>query len=402
MKIFRIGFLAVLFLGLAALPAAGFSPDDVNIHGFISQGYLLSDDNNFLAADTSDGTFQFNELGINFSADLAERLRVGVQFFSRDQGAIGNNDVVVDWAYGDYRWRDWLGVRAGIMRQAYGFYNETRDLDMLRNSILLPQGIYNENFRGAFSRLQGGSIYGDIGLGGAGNLSYQFVIGTSNTDPDGGVARQIEGAGGFDVQEFDNGVTYNGGLIWDTPLSGLRVGASGVTSTDLSLDVLTTAPIGPLPPGAPLTFDIDHIHSYVFSAEYTWENLVLAVEYMFMELESGLKEIPGSEQTQKPEGFYLSATYRFNDWFEAGSYYSVYHEDRDDRDGDDLEAQGRPDYRAWLNDFALTARFDITPNWVFKLEGHAMDGAALLMSQDHPDGYEKNWYLLAAKATFSF
>lgn len=402
MKIFRIGFLATFFLGIAALPAAGFSPDDVNIHGFISQGYLFSDENNFLTADTSDGSFQFNELGINFSADLAERLRVGVQLFSRDQGAIGNNDVVVDWAYGDYRWRDWLGVRAGIMRQTYGFYNETRDLDMLRNSILLPQGIYNENYRDAFSRLQGGSVYGDVGLGGAGTLSYQFLVGTSNTDPEGGVGRQVEGNSGTEVVGFDEGATYNGGVIWDTPLSGLRLGVSGVRSTSIEVDVRTRIPLGPLPPGTPLTFDVAEISSYVFSVEYTWENLVAAAEYMTMEIESGFKEIPGSFQTQKPEGFYLSAAYRFTDWFELGSYYSVYYDDRDDRDGDDLEAQGQPDYRAWLNDFALTARFDITPNWVFKLEGHAMDGAALLMPQDHPDGYEENWYLMAAKVTFSF
>ncbi|GBC63154.1 hypothetical protein DENIS_4147 [Desulfonema ishimotonii] len=76
----------------------------VDIHGFISQGYLKSDDNNFLG-NSEDGSFQFNEMGINFSRELTDKLRIGVQFFSRDLSAVGNNDVVVDWAYGDYRWR---------------------------------------------------------------------------------------------------------------------------------------------------------------------------------------------------------------------------------------------------------------------------------------------------------
>ena len=52
---------------------------DINIGGFVSQGFLQTSENNYLA-DTHDGTSQFNEMGIYFKTSLPGNLRVGVQF----------------------------------------------------------------------------------------------------------------------------------------------------------------------------------------------------------------------------------------------------------------------------------------------------------------------------------
>jgi hypothetical protein len=88
-----------------------------DIHGFISQGYLKSTDNvDFLSFGTADGTFEFNELGLNFSNEPAENLRVGMQFFAFDLGELGNDEIVLDWAYADYKIRDYFGLRAGLIR----------------------------------------------------------------------------------------------------------------------------------------------------------------------------------------------------------------------------------------------------------------------------------------------
>jgi hypothetical protein len=73
----------------------------------------------------------------------------------------------------------------------------------------------------------------------------------------------------------------------------------------------------------------------------------------------------------------------------------------------------REDYRAWLRDICVTTRFDLSENWVFKLEGHKMAGAACLQGADNPDPrvenpgstedrYRKNWYLTGAKLTYNF
>jgi hypothetical protein len=165
--------------------------DNVDIHGFISQGYLKSTDNNFLAK-TEDGTSQFNEMGINFSTDVTERLRMGVQIFARDMGTIGNNELILDWAVADYRFRDWLGLRAGNMKLVNGLYNETRDIDMIRTNIFLPQSVYNESWRESSTLIQGIGVYGEVPMGLVGSLSYDGQYGTINMAPDKGAARLAE------------------------------------------------------------------------------------------------------------------------------------------------------------------------------------------------------------------
>ncbi|MFP4306520.1 MAG: hypothetical protein ACLFRG_03520 [Desulfococcaceae bacterium] len=44
----------------------------------------------------------------------------------------------------------------------------------------------------------------------------------------------------------------------------------------------------------------------------------------------------------------------------------------------------------------------MSDSWVVKLEGHRIDGAAGLFREDHPDGFEEDWYLFTTKVTFSF
>jgi hypothetical protein len=102
------------------------------------------------------------------------------------------------------------------------------------------------------------------------------------------------------------------------------------------------------------------------------------------------------------EGYYGSLSYRFTDWFEAASYYSVYYYDKNDRGGNKMIAQGRPNFKAWQKDTAFSARFDINEFWLVKLEFHFMDGAVLCTELDNPDGYDKNWTLFAIRTTFSF
>ena len=61
-----LAVLLTLFFGIEAYCA---ELANIEIHGFISQGYLLSNENNYLA-DSKEGTFQFNEMGINFGKNL--------------------------------------------------------------------------------------------------------------------------------------------------------------------------------------------------------------------------------------------------------------------------------------------------------------------------------------------
>jgi hypothetical protein len=92
--------------------------------------------------------------------------------------------VVIDWAFGDYRWKDQLGFRAGKVKLPYGLYNEGRDVDMLRTSIFLPQSIYNERMRDFILAYEGAGAYGSLASG-IGGFDYHVFGGTLNV-PDAG------------------------------------------------------------------------------------------------------------------------------------------------------------------------------------------------------------------------
>lgn len=119
----------------------------VQLHGFASQGYFLSDGNNFYG-DSQRGSSEFMEAGINANWLANNKLNVAGQLLTRDAGATDNGSVKIDYLFADYKAIEndlsGLGFRLGRVRNAYGFYNETRDVLVTRPSILMPQAIYYE------------------------------------------------------------------------------------------------------------------------------------------------------------------------------------------------------------------------------------------------------------------
>jgi len=104
-------FAAVLIFLIKANNLLALEQEDIQIHGFASQGYLVSSGNEIID-DSKDGTWEFNEIGLNLAMPIMDKLRYGMQFFSRDLGNLDNNKITIDWAYLDYSWQDWLGLRA--------------------------------------------------------------------------------------------------------------------------------------------------------------------------------------------------------------------------------------------------------------------------------------------------
>ncbi len=393
-------FLSVIICG--NIQAAG--PGDVSIGGFVSQGYLKTSKNNYLT-DTEDGSFQFNEMGLNFRTFPSDKLSIGCQIFSRDLGEVGNDEVTINWAFAEYSWREWMGVRAGLVKIPFGFYHDTRDVDTLRTNILLPSSVYNEWFRDGINSLKGVELYGNINLASAGTLKYQLQTGEMQIPLDSGTTRFIKEVNGVhDVTDIDVNKIYASKLEWITPLEGLRLGTT-LMKTDLTQEwkLVTDS-------GNDTTFDNKDIKFYVYSAEYTRGNLVVAAEKymlkreadMVMHLDATFAPIitrnpaaPAGDYTVDKDmdsdaSYYVSASYRFLDWLEMGVYYSFF---ENDKDGSGAANE--------LKDTCLSARFDINDNWTAKIEAHKMDG--LFGVEAEEDGtLDEDWYLYAAKMTFSF
>lgn len=140
-----------------------------------------------------------------------------------------------------------------------------------------------------------------------------------------------------------------------------------------------------------------------FMMEYIGNNFSLWAEYIRQDMDNEL--VPFDlKTTTHPEDYYLGAAYRFMEWFQVAAYYSVSYTDADDKDGSDQEALGLPDHKAWEKDIALTLRFDLNEYWIFKVEGHLVDGTRRVAFLDNPDSdlSEQDWYYGAAKLSVSF
>lgn len=428
------GILIFLFAQTAGALELG-STGQVSIHGFISQGYILSSDNNFFGPTAGDGSFEFNERAINFSSDVSDRLRLGLQIFSRDFGTLGNNDLTLDWAYADYAFTEWANFKAGKVKMVHGLYNTSRDVDMLRTSVLLPQSVYNEGWRDSINAINGFEFYGYAPAGDAGSFEYHLQGGVMNLKDDGAEVKLLENQApewmDMDVTTTETNHAVSTGFLWETPLDGLRVGVSGWQldfdapfefnfKEDLSDPNEEFQRLG-------TTMEVTQT-GWTTSLEYSIGDLVLATEYNRINYELYAdspipNQEPAFDKDFDSEGYYGMATYRFTDWFELGTYYSEYYANRDDKDGKDAAKKwtdyggyrgGYPpgqEHRAYLKDLALSLRFDITENWILKMEGHLMKGGAIMLNSDDNTAiyngvkgpsYTKDWELYTAKVSYSF
>ena len=405
--------VAVVAVALGSLVPAALAGKPV-VHGIVSQGYLKSSEYNYLN-NSKDGSFQFNEVMLNVSTYVTPKLRVGAQVMARNLANNGNENVVLDWAFGDYRVSDNFGIRVGKVKTPHGLYNQTRDVDMVRNSILLPQSVYAEIYRDVMNGFEGASVYGSFSFGSSRGLDYEFFGGTVDTDRTGfnknlvwyDFANAIFGAPlptYFENEEATK--LWGGALRYATPLEGLRVGASAFT-TEIVYNGLVTAPYGNFSPT--VTTDVEHV--YVLSAEYTRDQWLAAFEFtrtmanLMAEdvyVPTGLTDpYPAfayidAEAYDHRGGWYGLLNYQASDKVQIGGYYSKYYPDYGIRD-----AEG---FGHYMNDIAFTVRYDINDYWLVKLEGHLMKGVGGVNGALNTDSTfeEENWNLFGVKSTFFF
>jgi len=388
---------------------AAVAVDLVDMHGFISQGFLKSTGNNIFGM-SKDGSFKFNEMGLTLSSNPIENLHLGIQLIYRDL-TDPQSRVRLDWAYGGYSFRDWLGLRTGIMKIPFGLYNEIRDVDNLRTFVFLPQSVYNENWRDTFNSIEGVGLYGNFTIPYLGDLSYQLQTGKINIPPDGRLAKESS-LGLIDIQEIDVDLSNIVHLSWETPLDGLILKYSWL---DMDFTEKSTNHYFPNESVSPY-WDTD---IFTYSIQYSIGNLVASAEYttydfnvqnFTVNIPTGNPAMPIVPATIDPlvgEGYYGALTYRFTNWLQLGTYYSEYYYNKDDKDGKYFESFGQPNYRTYLKEAVFTTKFDINEFWTAKLELHKMYGAATTFVDENLDdngkmNFTDNWTLFGAKVTYNF
>jgi hypothetical protein len=282
----------------------------------------------------------------------------------------------------------------------FGLYNEINDIDVARVPILLPQSIYPTTSRDFLLAQTGAELYSLLRLGSAGNLDLRAYGGT--------VFAAIEDTPGSPYELAGARWPYvvGGRALWEAPVEGLRLGGS-LQALKLETDILITDQMIVPDPMTMMsrvvsvprreTLTLSGV-LWVASIEYAPGDLLLAAEYSRWHLDLEVSEpmLAPDETETISERMFAMIAYRVTPWFQPGLYYALHFPSVDDRDGRDAKQ----------HDTALTARFDINPYWLFKLEGHFMHGTAALspgLNDSTPrTELPRNWALLLAKTTAYF
>jgi hypothetical protein len=419
---------AALLLG-APEAFAQEAGNTVTLRGFVSQGYLKSSANRFLAAETEEGTFAFTEAALNFSAQPLPKVRIAGQLFARDLGTQGNNRLILDWGLGEYRVRDEIGIRIGRIKLPLGLYNTLADADVTRPEIFQPSALYKPERRDLTNAVDGVGIFGTLQLGGAGYLEYEGLVGTLDLDETYLLTRstntlstallpalsalRFTGAS-YVVGERTGKAKHSwGGYVeWHPRVSGLRV-RGGLLGANLDLGALTTynAFSGPAPVSINIrsALHIEVPHQVVLSAEYSRGGLRLSAEHARLKVKSTttLSGTPfpapaPSTTTTHPNSSYGQAAYRFNDRLQVSGYYSVSYADGKDKGGLNLVRSGRPAHAGWVKDLAATLRVDVNTHFLVKAEVHRLNGTENLSAAENPKPLDEDWTLFAIKTTLHF
>jgi hypothetical protein len=162
----RLYLLGAAFATMIAVSAAAQSIDDLNLqfHGYATQSFLYSTNNNVLTTNSAAGTPSWSEAVVNLNAVPKSNLRIAVQVRYSIIGQLGNA-ITLDYAAADYKVNDKFGVRFGKVKTPSSLFNTTQDIDPAYMWCLLPQSVYPLLSRSSLLASFGGVAYGTIPLG---------------------------------------------------------------------------------------------------------------------------------------------------------------------------------------------------------------------------------------------
>jgi hypothetical protein len=375
--------IGALALATGSALCAGQGSEDIQIHGFATQGFVVSNNNNYLGMDTRSGSPAWTEAAININDQVENKLRVGLQIHYTRLGTFGGDNVSVDWALGDYKIKPWFGIRTGKVKIRWGLLNDTQDYDPGYLWALLPESIYGVDVRATNLSQLGAEVYGKTSLGRKlGRLSYSGYYGYYFFSSDDGYMALFNAAG-YTFPNPPGGKTPGFDLRWGTPLPGLELGGSlmlynangSMTNGDYKMP-LTYWP----------TYYVQLNRKKIFtSAQYT-----KLVQYQTFSVTDSSPSTSGSDT----RAWFLMGGYHFTDKLQAGAYYTH-----------DLQPSGGDNSNPanFYNDWVGSGRFDLNSNFYMKLEGHLMDGNLVgFYSFDNPNGFKPRSRLLVAKIGFTF
>ena len=386
------GFVVSLMF-IAVAPAYSFEPlEKLQVHGFASQGYFLSSENNLYGESSkSHGTLGLTEAGVNMSIRPTNSIRLAIQGIYRHAGAMDESAQI------DYALLDWsflnhedlrMGLRLGRIKNPFGFYNETRDVAFTRPSITLPS-IYYERSRNMLLSADGGQLYVDNTTP-IGNFSFQLNVGELGDE-----LEEIEIAIlSFDAPgHLENKQSFIGKLGYENTSGATRLAFS---YADADMEYKPTS--GDFLDNGHLNFKL-----FLFSAQQTIGAITLTGEYLRQE---NIFEDFGPfypKATPTSESYYIQGDYHLNDHFKAYTRYDALFSNKDDRNGK-YYPPNIPRSTAFTKDYMIGLQWNPSTQWMLQAEYHRINGTALLSFADNPDrlAVKQHWSVFTLQLSYRF
>jgi hypothetical protein len=388
------------FIGLAAFGAAQAEAQtsvtvagrEIQVHGFVQQGFVVSDGNTFLTMGTNNGSGEMTDGAFNVSTKLNDKLRVGAQAYARNVGQFGNGHVELDWVFADYQVNEKIGFRGGKVKTQLGVINDTQDMEFLHTWALLPQAVYPLDLRSVTIAHTGGDVYGRLNTKKAGAFAYTAYFGTLPDDKRGGYRYGIEDRPGLRV--LGDIKRYGGGfdLRWTAPLEGLQVGVSHLESRgDFNLQSQQVP--------FPLNVDLKAWNISALYGDYQYENWHFNGEWRRYYADLVVTPSAAPTPATTSVGWFMSGAYRVAKPLELGAYYSKYVPNTD------LSASRDDNH---LSGPTVTARYDFPRFVSIKAEGHFLDGYGDPLNprgfypRTNASGFSTSTKMFVLRTAFSF
>ena len=393
----------VLWLGVCRSALAFEVFEDFQVHGFLTQGYFLtSNNNNLFGESTVGGSLGFTEIGVNVSWVPRPDVQLAIQGLSRRAGGAADGEPELDFGLLDYTavaTEDRrLGVRLGRVRLPFGLYNDTRDVAFTRPSILLPQSIYFDESRELAISGDGAMFYGEQ-RNPWGSLVLELGPFLARVDNENSEFALL----GTDFPgDLENRWSFIGRLIYETSDQSLRL---AVTGARLETDYVPRfSPPDDLGPGK------DLFEPVIFSAQYNAEDWSLTSEYARRPIKDEGFHPDCFDLDIVGESYYFQGIYRLDPWWEAVLRYDVFFNNVDDRDGTRAKANAAacgvdvPAHTQFTKDWTFGVRYNINSSLMVRAEYHNVYGTFWLFPQDNPDvsATEKKWDIFALLLSYRF
>ncbi len=374
---------------MASLPCAAQSLDDLNIqlHGYATQGFLYTTNNNIFTTESSDGSPAWTEAVVNLSALPTPKLRVAVQARYELLGDLGNT-VTLDYAAVDYKVNDKFGIRFGKTKIPSGLFNEIQDIDPSYLWALLPQAVYPITNRNSYLSQYGGVAYGTLSLSKAlGKVDYRGWSGERTLSGNDGALLNLT-EGGTVFPNGLSGIASGGAIHWRTPVAGLMVGAS---------DVKFNRWVNPANVAGGTIIGTEEVNAYNephYFAKYEKAKVLLAYEYDRSVIGGHLTfphfTVPYGPSDGRAE--YAMATYKVTDKLSAGAYWSYGYTQHKQNYGTNFQ-----------KDYTISGRYDFSQYFYAKAEQHFINGEEFGYDLTlNPDGLKPNSKLTVLKVGVSF